>query len=247
MAVALKLGFIGGGEMGGALAHAMRKFRPLVSTSRNNRNLEIVRKCDIVFLCVRPRDIAAVAAQVKGELKEGQTLVSIAAGQSVAKLRRLFGRKARIVRVMPNLGVKAGLGMCAVAKTAAPSAGRVCELLSLCGKVAVIPEKDFDAFTAVAGSGPAYFAYMLAAMGRGGAKLGLKPADSARFALQTMLGTAKYLEASQASVDKFIDQVATPGGTTAAGKTALDDSGRFAEIVEECLARCAARSKELGR
>ncbi len=247
MAAKPRIGFIGGGEMGGALAHAMCKFRPLVSTSRKNRNLEIVRKCDIVFLCVRPKDIAAVAAEVKGELKDGQTLVSIAAGQSVAKLRRLFGRKATIVRVMPNLGVKAGLGMCAVAKTPAPEAKAVCGLLSLCGKVAMIPEKDFDAFTAVAGSGPAYFAYMLEAMAKGGAKLGLKAADAEAFALQTMLGTAKYLEESKIAADRFIARVATPGGTTAAGKTALDDSGRFYGIVEECLARCAARSEELGR
>lgn len=243
----VRIGFIGGGEMGGALAAAAKRYRPLVSTRTKNRNPEIARKCELVFVCVRPKDVPAVADEIRPLLHAGQTVVSIAAGLKLARLRQLFGRKVSLIRVMPNLGVKVGCGMCAMTKSRSPHSGLVREILASAGRVAELPEKDFDAFTAVAGSGPAYFAYMLGAMANGGEKLGLKQSAAREFALQTMMGTAKFLAETGADVEAFVARVATPGGTTAAGKTALDENGAFAAIVSECLKRCAARSRELGR
>ena len=153
------------------------------------------------------------------------------------------------MRVMPNLALRAKEGMCALcpAKNATPADVRkVAKILDGAGRTVVLPEKNFDAVTALSGSGPAFFAFMEQAMAEGGRKLGL-PADAARLlAEQTMLGTAAYLRQSGADLEAFISGVATPGGTTAAGMDVMRASD-FADVVAQTLAAAANRSAELGR
>ena len=139
--------------------------------------------------------------------------------------------------------------MCAVC--AAPNAKKadvaaVEKILGGAGATAVLKEKDFDAVTALSGSGPAYFAYMEEAMAEAGVKLGLK-ADVARLlAEQTMYGTAKFLRESGMPLKPFIDGVCTKGGTTAAGMEKLAASD-FKDVVAATLAAAAKRSKELAK
>ena len=108
----------------------------------------------------------------------------------------------------------------------------------------MLKEKDFDAVTALSGSGPAYFAYMEEAMAEGGVALGLKPAVARLLAEQTMYGTAKFLRESGMELKPFIDGVCTKGGTTAAGMTKLAVPA-FKKIVAKTLAAAAKRSAEL--
>ena len=172
-----------------------------------------------------------------------------AAGKSLATLRKLLGPGVRLVRVMPNLALRAREGMCAIcpAKNATPAdVKRVAKILNGAGRTVVLPEKCFDAVTALSGSGPAFFAFMEQAMAAGGAKLGL-PKDAARLlAEQTMLGTAAYLRQSGADLETFISGVATPGGTTAAGMDVLRASD-FASVVAATLKAASDRSAELGK
>jgi pyrroline-5-carboxylate reductase len=105
-------------------------------------------------------------------------------------------------------------------------------------------ERDFDAVTALSGSGPAYFAYMEQAMVEGGIALGLKPAVARLLAEQTMYGTAKFLHESGMDLQAFISGVCTKGGTTAAGMKHLSTPA-FKKIVAKTLAAAAQRSKEL--
>ncbi len=211
--------------------------------------VEAARAADVLFLAVRPQDVAAVAAAVRPHLTARKLLVSICAGKSLAVLRRAFGPKVRLVRVMPNLCLRAREGMCAIcagANATASDVKRVAATLSAAGRTVVLKERDFDAVTALSGSGPAFFAYMEQAMAVGGEKLGLKPAVARLLAEQTMLGTAAYLRASGADLGMFIAGVATKGGTTAAGMDILARSD-FASVVSATLAAAAKRSKELGR
>ena len=122
----------------------------------------------------------------------------------------------------------------------------VARLLASCGEVLELDERHFDAVTALSGSGPAFFAYLMQAMARAAEALGL-PADAARLlANQTMLGTARYLRERRQDPDAFIQAVCSPKGTTAAGMAVLEKSG-VARVLERTLAAAARRSRELNR
>ena len=265
-----KLGFFGAGKMAEGIVQAVAAagtfdLREIVmAETYRPRALEMAKRygvrtvpdvaqaaseANVVFLAVKPQDAAAVAAKVKGVLTAKTLLVSIVAGKSLATLRKMFGAKARIIRVMPNLALRAKEGMCAIcpAKNATKADVRIVEaILGAAGQTAVLKEKDFDAVTALSGSGPAFFAYMEEAMAEGGVKLGLKPDVARKLAEQTMLGTAAYLRQSGADLAEFIAGVATKGGTTAAGMDVMRASA-FKRIVSDTLAAAAARSAELGK
>ena len=122
--------------------------------------------------------------------------------------------------------------------------GKIAKILGAAGESVILAERDFDAVTALSGSGPAYFAYMEEAMMEGGIKLGLKPEVARLLAEQTMYGTAKYLRESGADLGEFIAGVCTKGGTTAAGMVELSKP-EFKRIVADTLAAAAKRSREL--
>jgi len=210
---------------------------------------EVAKAARFIFLAVRPQDLAALAADVKPFLSKKTLVVSIAAGKSIATLKKALGREVRIVRVMPNLALRAREGMCAICPASNATAAdvrRVAKTLSGAGRTVVLPERNFDAVTALSGSGPAFFAFMEQAMAEGGRALGL-PEDAARLlAEQTMLGTAAYLRQSGACLEEFISGVATPGGTTAAGMDVMRASD-FKTVVAATLKAAADRSRELGR
>jgi len=261
----MKIGFLGAGKMAEGILAALADKSGVVMAERVEARAaelakkygvettpdvaDVVRKAKLVFLAVRPQDVAAVAAVVKPLLKADQTLVSIVAGKTLASLRKAFGAKVGLVRVMPNLALRAGAGMCAIcaaAKTPPARTKAVEKILAGAGATVLLEERHFDAVTALSGSGPAYFAYMEEAMAEGGVALGL-PADVARLlAEQTMYGTAKFLRESKMDLGAFVAGVCTKGGTTAAGMRHLGHPS-FKARVAKTLAAAAARSRELGQ
>lgn len=257
------IGFWGAGKMAEGILSALPSVKNVIMAEKNAARAadlkkrygvavtesvqEVAAKAQIVFLAVRPQDVESVAAEVKGSLGEAQTIVSIVAGKTLAKLRTAFGRKTKLIRVMPNLALRAKAGMCAICPAANVSSDVVKTVESILGEAgatAVLREKDFDAVTALSGSGPAYFAYMAAAMMEGGIRLGLKPATARLLAEQTMYGTAKFLRESGVDLQSFIDGVCTKGGTTAAGMVKLANP-QFKRIVADTLEAAAKRSREL--
>ena len=259
----MKIGFFGAGKMAEGILSAIADKSAVVMAEKveaRARELSdrygvfvtsdlagVAKNTDLVFLAVKPQDVDAVAAEVKPLLRKGQTIVSIVAGKTLAKLRKAFGPKVGLIRVMPNLALRAGAGMCAICPAAGTPKARtqaVERILGGAGATVVLKERDFDAVTALSGSGPAYFAYMEEAMMEGGVKLGLKPAVARLLAEQTMYGTAKYLRESGADLGTFIAGVCTKGGTTAAGMVKLAKPA-FKKTVAETLAAAARRSKEL--
>ena len=211
---------------------------------------EAAKAADVLVLAVKPQDVASVAAETKPYMDGGKLLISIAAGKTTAVLRKAFGTKARIVRVMPNLALVAKEGMSAIAgaKNATEEDIAFAErLLGAAGKTVRLPEKAFDAVTALSGSGPAFYAYMEQAMADSGRELGLPAAAAALLARQTMFGTAAYLRATGANCDDFIAAVCSKGGTTAAGMKALSARGAFRKTVSATLKAAAERSAELAK
>ncbi len=259
----MKIGFLGAGKMAEGILSAVADKKGVVMAEKvaeraaylsrkygvtTTDDVKVAaKKARLVFLAVRPQDVDAVAAEVKGVLTEKHTLVSIVAGKTLAKLRKAFGTKVNLIRVMPNLALRANAGMCAICsapKAPAKDVKAVEKILGGAGATVVLKEKGFDAVTALSGSGPAYFAYMEEAMAEGGVALGLKPAVARLLAEQTMYGTAKFLRESGMELKPFIDGVCTKGGTTAAGMEFLKNP-QFKKIVAATLKAAAKRSKEL--
>lgn len=244
----MKIGFLGAGKMAHGILSAMTDASPVVLSSLDdNRNVEVAQTCDLIFLAVRPQDVDAVAAEVRPFLTARQTVVSIVAGKTLRRLRQALGPKPGLVRVMPNLALRAGAGMCAICpspKARGSHVAMVEHVLGEAGATVRLKEKDFDAVTALSGSGPAYFAYMEEAMVEGGVALGLKPSVARLLAEQTMYGTAKFLRESRMPLRAFIDGVCTKGGTTAAGMRILS-APSFKKTVAKTLAAAAHRSREL--
>ena len=105
----MKIGFLGAGKMAHGILSAMADTSSVVLSSvDDNRNVEIARTCELIFLAVRPQDVDAVAAEVKPLLTAKQTVVSIVAGKTLRKLRTALGAKVNLIRVMPNLALRAG-------------------------------------------------------------------------------------------------------------------------------------------
>lgn len=259
-----KIAFLGGGKMAEGILSAMTdRSSVIVAEKISARCAELherygvtttddlvsaVNASDLVFLAVRPQDAATVAQTVKPVLTERHTIVSIVAGKRIAGLRELFGERAGIIRVMPNLALRAKAGMCAICADCGVGEAQVSAVKSIldgAGATVILEESAFDAVTALSGSGPAYFAYMEAAMAAGGEALGLSPEVARLLAEQTMYGTALFLKQSGMDLNTFIAGVCTKGGTTAAGMEKMDADGVFRKIVAETLAAAAKRSEEL--
>ncbi|HNX35023.1 MAG TPA: pyrroline-5-carboxylate reductase [Kiritimatiellia bacterium] len=210
---------------------------------------QTVKTCKVLVLAVKPQDLDALLAGVKGRLTEKHLLVSIVAGKTLATLKKAAGAKPRLVRVMPNLALMVQEGMsayCAAKNAKAADKKLVAQIFGGAGAAIELPEKHFDAVTALSGSGPAFFAYALQAMIEGAAALKL-PKDAARFlAEQTLIGTGIYLQNTGRDIAEFIQAVTSPKGTTAAGMAVLEKSSVKAAYAKT-LAAAAARSAELSK
>ena len=261
-----KIGFIGCGKMGGAILSAFLKngvgADDVLVCDAREETLAAYRKmkiavtdspadvaacCRTVFLAVKPQDFDALVSGIAHRRGPSKLVVSLAAGKTLARIRELAGPGPRLVRVMPNLPVLVGEGMVAYAPdtSAKPADVKlVAKLLGSCGTAIQLEERHFDAVTALSGSGPAFFAYVMEAMAAAGEKLGL-PADAARLlSNKTMLGTARYLAETGQDPQAFIRAVCSPKGTTEAGMKKLEASSTAAAL-EKTLAAAAKRSAEL--
>lgn len=210
-------------------------------------NVALTKSSELIILGIKPQVFETVVPQI-APYTTGKCVVSIAAGISTAYLKeRLPG--AMVVRVMPNTPMKLGKGATVVAQ--APEVPEevfhfVCSLFEAAGSVAVIPEEQMDDFIAVSGSSPAFFFRMAAAMVDAAQNAGIDPGLALQMAAQTMAGSAAMLLETGDTAQELTRQVCSPGGTTLAALTAFDDH-RFEEMIAQAFARCAQRSRELGK
>lgn len=207
-----------------------------------------------LLLAVKPQSLAQVGQQWAGLLSagdsgEGRVVVTILAGAPSAKVRAALGSVARVVRVMPNTPASIRKGCTAVARGAGARVGdetSAIELFSALGRVVIIEEELMDAFTALAGSGPAYVFYLAEAMTRAGIEIGFDAQTAADVARWTVAGAGALLEASSQPAGTLRAAVTSKGGTTAAATSVLDDR----KVIDAFVAAIVAardRGRELGR
>jgi len=214
-----------------------------------------------VFLAVKPQQAAAacreafrrrgesaVATRVPPAREAPEAVVSIIAGLPLATLEELVG-SPRVVRVMPNTPCLVGRGVSAVAAASAVSTtarDRVLALLAAVGRVHEIDESLMDAVTGLSGSGPGFVARLVEALVAGGVEAGLPESLAVELAVATVSGTGALLEITGAPPAAVREQVTSPGGTTLAGLTLLDDRGVPAAIAAAVVPP-PRRAAELGR
>jgi pyrroline-5-carboxylate reductase len=202
----------------------------------------------LVMLGFKPQKLDEVAPGLAARLGPDTIVVSLLAGVEATTLRDRFPNVRAIVRAMPNLPVAQRKGVTALYTEDADAAelGLVRDLIALLGIVPVVTdEATFSAIGAVAGSGPAYVARFVEALGVGGEGLGLPPELAAEIALETIVGTAAMAEASGAPMAELARRVASPKGTTEAGLAVLDSPDGLRALIARMLAASIARGKEL--
>lgn len=262
-----KLGFIGVGNMGGAIIRGLLDggyvpkenmvcFDPDPARQAQMADLGIEAALDnvevmhapAVVLGIKPQMVPVVLAEIKAFARPWHLIMSIAAGVPLKTLEEACP-ESRIIRVMPNTPTLVGAGMAALApgsQVTSDDMALALELFQAVGDAVVVEEKLMDAVTGLSGSGPAFVAIFIEALSDGGVKMGLPRALAHTMAVQTVLGTAKLCLEEELHPGKLKDMVTSPGGTTIAGIHALE-SGGFRGLVMDAVATAARRSEELGK
>ncbi len=212
-------------------------------------NVELVKRSDIVVVSVKPQIIDRVVREVANEMREGTTVISVAAGVPTSALEHLLRAETRVVRAMPNTPALVLAGATAIAPgehatEADMDTARF--LFDAVGMTVVIDEYQLDAVTGLSGSGPAYIFLMLDALADGGVKMGLSRRNAQRLAAQTVMGSAKLLLETNEHPGRLKDMVTSPGGTAIAGLATLEAGGMRTTLINAVEA-ATQRSRELGR
>jgi len=205
--------------------------------------------CSAVLLAVKPQVMGAVLAEVAGAVGADATVVSIAAGVRTQFISDNLAGKGRIVRVMPNTPMLVGAGVSALCKGPGASdaeLARAQKLFAACGRTVRVDEPMIDAVTAVSGSGPAYFFYLVEAMIAAGVAEGLDEPVARELAVQTCRGAGELLAATGEAPEALRARVTSPGGTTQAALEMMESAG-VQDALVAAVRRAAERSRELGK
>jgi pyrroline-5-carboxylate reductase len=262
-----KLGIIGGGAMGSALLKGviqaglikpgavfiiepdqgkLKSLQESFGIHPVSSPTELAGECRVIILAVKPQMMAGVLKDLSPVLNESHLVISIAAGINLAFLEQ-YSARAKFVRVMPNTPARIGRGVSAycLGTNCRPGDREAVEAIFGCvGTVLAANESQMHAITGLSGSGPAYVYYFLESLIDAGVMLGLSRDMATVMAVQTVLGSAELLKASNEHPAKLKNEVTSPGGTTAAGLFELEQ-GAVAGTIMKAVRAAAERSKEL--
>ncbi len=265
----IKVGFIGCGNMGGALAKAVAKSgkTDILLTDMDNQKAnalatqiggsvvsvnDIAKTAKYIFLGVKPQGMADLISDIADILKERNDrfiLVTMAAGIEISTLSEMIGDKLPTIRIMPNTPVAVGEGMIlySLCKVISDTEEKeFLEILKFSGKLDKIEETLIDAGCSISGCGPA-FVYMFAeSMAKAGEELGLERNKAIEYAAQTLVGAAKLMLQSGESPETLRKAVCSKGGATIEGVNALFNSD-FDANVNAALKASYKRTKELSK
>ena len=264
-----EIGFIGCGNMGGAIARAVcktadpgRVFLADADTAKANGLADelgcnsatadhLFAGCELIFLGVKPQMMEQVLQQAKPLLAERTdrfVLVTMAAGLTIERIRQLAGGAYPVIRIMPNTPVALGEGMivydsCGVTD---PELYEFRGLMQAAGRLDPLSEHLIDAASAVHGCGPAYAYQFLEALADGGVACGLPRAKAMEYAAQMLLGAAKMVLETGKHPGELKDAVCSPGGSTIQGVRVLEQRGMRGAVIDAVIAACD-KNKELGK
>ncbi len=262
----MKIGFIGCGNMGGALARAIstapdteillcdrdeQKAKALAEATggATRDSEEIAALCDFIFIGVKPYGVAELLRGLAPKLKMGGAVVSMAAGVTLGQIAEAIGYPYPAVRIMPNTPVAYGEGM-----TLASPSGEVTEeiwnafweIMKPTGRLDRLDEGLMDAASAVSGSGPAFVYMFLEALARGGEAVGLPYEKALSYAAQTLRGAVAVVEKSGKDTERLRIEVCSPGGSTIEGVKRLVE-GELHRTVTEAVKVTYEKARTLGK
>jgi pyrroline-5-carboxylate reductase len=262
----MKYGFIGCGNMGGALAKAVSKVtKDILVSDRDEEkareaaaslgckvgtNDEIATNCDRIFLGVKPQVMQSVLDDIKGILSEKDPIIiTMAAGLSMKKIASFLGYHARIIRIMPNTPVLLGAGTTLYSYNDRITDDVIASFVDdmrYSGIVEYLPEELIDAGCSLSGCGPAYMYMMVDAVAEGAVQCGLSREQAIRFAASTMKGAAEMVLNTDEDPEILKQRVCSPGGSTIEGVKSLD-AHNFRDICIDAIKCAYKRNKELGQ
>ena len=265
----MKAGFIGCGNMGGALikaaaksidakdiyiydraaekADALEKSLGVVSSDEK----KVVQDAKYIFLGVKPQVLKEAVGEIKDTLKERKdrfVIVSMAAGVKISTISSLFGVDLPVIRIMPNTPVSVGEGMILYTANSLVSDTEkedFLNILSKAGKLDYLSENLIDAGCALSGCGPAFVDLFIEALSDAGVKCGLPRDKALLYASQTLLGSSKLMIETGTHPAVLKDAVCSPGGSTIAGVHALETNA-FRGTVMDAVCAAFDKTKELG-
>ncbi len=261
------IGFVGAGKMGAALIQGLigsglaRPGDMVASDIVEERkrlvhrhgirttgdNAEVARGAEIIFLCVKPKDMAQVLEEMAPHLGPAHLLISIAAGVRISYIQARVLAGVRVVRVMPNLACQVNEVAAAYALGRAATAEDGLLVRAVFGALGIcleVEEEQLDAVTGLSGSGPAYVYVILQGLIDGAAKAGLPTSTARLLAAQTLRGAAKMAMVEDLDLAEMVKQVATPGGTTVEGLRVMEEA-KVQETMAEAVLAATHRAREL--
>ena len=259
-------GFIGTGNMGGALASAVAKREKHIFLSNRTPakaealaaqiggrvmdNFSIVQLCDFIFLGVKPQMMAETLKPLQQALSQRSTpfvLVSMAAGLSISAIQKMAGGDYPVIRIMPNTACAVGQGMtlyCCSENVGTVQLQAFLDAMKESGELEEISEDLMDAGSAVAGCGGAFACLFLEGLADGGVAIGLPREKALRFSAQTLMGTGFLAKETGLHPGALKDAICSPGGTTIAGVRALENKG-FRGAAMDAVIAAYNRTQEL--
>lgn len=264
-----KVGFLGGGQMAEAIIGGLfensadmpmeyilydpdRERRILFSQKYDvtiaDSNEAVIKESSMVFIAVKPQVYPDVENILASHYREGQILVSIMAGLSLATIGRKIP-KAKIVRLMPNTAMAVGAGVCLYSQNdylEEKEKQWLFDLLSHIAMVVEIDESKMNAGSAISGSSPAFFYSMIEGLVLGGIEVGLPKKMALALAMQTMYGSAKMLKETAKDPTALRDAVLSPGGTTIEGIRVLEKAGLSSALIE-AVAATTEKGEKMGK
>ena len=258
-------GFIGCGNMGGAVARALsHSTKDILVSDRSGKaavlaqelgisygdNARIATECARIFLCVKPHMMKDVLRPLRGVLAERKPmLVTMAAGLTMAQIREFAGTDLPVIRMMPNTPTAIGKGVIQYCCNELVEDGMLADWISdmqPCGLLDGLEEHLIDVASAISGSGPAYMYVFLEALADGAVACGIPRAKAMDYAAMTMVGAAELFLQTKTHPGALKDAVCSPGGSTIAGLRALEQHG-FRGAAMDCVIATYQRNLELGK
>ncbi|AAP28076.1 MULTISPECIES: pyrroline-5-carboxylate reductase ProI [Bacillus] len=210
---------------------------------------ELLTDTNILFLAMKPKDIAEALIPFKEYIHHNVLIISLLAGVSTHSIKNLLQKDVPIIRAMPNTSAAILKSATAISPSKHATAEHIQTAIALfktIGLVSVVEEEDMHAVTALSGSGPAYIYYVVEAMEAAAKKIGLKEDVAKSLILQTMIGAAEMLKASEKHPSILRKEITSPGGTTEAGIEVLQEH-KFQQALISCITQAAQRSHNLGK